>query len=73
MRKEIDAKGLRCPKPIIELAKARRSMKSGDEIIVVADDPAFESDLEAWCDAADFELESMDKEGQVVTARLKFK
>jgi len=73
MRKEIDAKGMRCPKPIIELAKARRSLNPGDEINVVADDPAFESDLKAWCDTAGCEVASMDKDGQTITALLKFK
>ncbi len=46
----IDARGLKCPRPIIELAKARRQHPKGTLIEVFADDLAFESDVRAWCD-----------------------
>jgi tRNA 2-thiouridine synthesizing protein A len=45
---EIDARGLRCPQPIIELGKKIAQVKSGEEIILYSDDPATEPDLAAW-------------------------
>lgn len=46
----IDARGLKCPRPIIELAKARRQHPAGTLLKIQADDLAFESDVRAWCD-----------------------
>jgi tRNA 2-thiouridine synthesizing protein A len=45
---EIDARGLRCPQPIIELGKKIIHLKSGDEVLLYSDDPATEPDLNAW-------------------------
>ncbi len=35
--------------PIVVLSKEMRSMSSGDELCMLADDPAFPADVEAWC------------------------
>lgn len=45
---EIDARGLRCPQPIIELGKKISTMSKGDEVTLLSDDPATEPDLSAW-------------------------
>lgn len=45
---EIDARGLRCPQPIIELGKQISELKSGEQITLYSDDPATEPDLNAW-------------------------
>ena len=44
----IDARGLLCPAPVIELARAAAELKAG-LIELVADDPAAETDIPAWC------------------------
>ncbi|CAB5238995.1 unannotated protein [freshwater metagenome] len=46
--KEIDARGLLCPLPIINLGKAMSQCESGDELLLHSDDPATQSDLNAW-------------------------
>ena len=46
--KEIDARGLRCPLPIIELGKQISTLSNGEEITLYSDDPATEPDLNAW-------------------------
>jgi TusA-related sulfurtransferase len=46
---ELDCRGLACPRPIIELAKALPSVPVGDLLSVVADDPAARHDVAAWC------------------------
>lgn len=46
---QIDAVGLVCPVPIIRLARAARDLGSGI-IELVADDPATQPDVPAWCD-----------------------
>jgi TusA-related sulfurtransferase len=47
--KELDCRGLVCPGPIIELAKALPSVAVGELVAVVADDPAARHDVPAWC------------------------
>ena len=45
---EIDARGLRCPQPIIELGKKIAEINSGEQLVLYSDDPATEPDLNAW-------------------------
>jgi tRNA 2-thiouridine synthesizing protein A len=45
----VDARGLRCPMPVIRLAKAARTAPAGTIITVLSTDPAAEPDLAAWC------------------------
>ncbi len=66
----IDARGMMCPRPIIELAKARRRSEPGTIIEMVADDLAFESDVRAWCETTDNELQALARDGDKVTARI---
>lgn len=44
----IDARGLRCPQPVIRLARAAREHPPGVAILVLADDPAARYDIPAW-------------------------
>jgi tRNA 2-thiouridine synthesizing protein A len=46
---ELDCRGLPCPRPIIELAKAIANVEVGGTVGVVADDPAARVDVQAWC------------------------
>jgi len=45
----IDALGRKCPIPIIMLAERIREVPIGELIAVLADDPAAETDVPAWC------------------------
>jgi tRNA 2-thiouridine synthesizing protein A len=45
----VEARGRRCPLPIIDLAKAARAAPAGTLITLVADDPAAAADVAAWC------------------------
>jgi tRNA 2-thiouridine synthesizing protein A len=46
---EVDCRGLVCPGPIIELAKALPRVAVGELLAIVADDPAARHDVAAWC------------------------
>jgi tRNA 2-thiouridine synthesizing protein A len=46
---EVDARGLRCPLPVIRLAEAARDAPAGTRIVVLASDPAARHDIPAWC------------------------
>ncbi|MET9322666.1 aminotransferase class V-fold PLP-dependent enzyme [Streptomyces sp. NPDC003038] len=46
---ELDALGLRCPQPVIELARAIRRVPVGGTVTVVSDDEVAGLDIPAWC------------------------
>jgi len=45
----IDALGRKCPIPIIMLAERIREVPVGHVVAVLADDPAAQTDVPAWC------------------------
>lgn len=45
----IDALGRKCPIPVIMLAERIREVAVGQVVAVLADDPASQSDVPAWC------------------------
>ncbi len=45
----LNACGLQCPGPILKVNEAIKSIESGEEVEVQATDPAFATDIEAWC------------------------
>ncbi|WP_242605946.1 sulfurtransferase TusA family protein [Frankia sp. Cppng1_Ct_nod] len=45
----VDARGRRCPLPIIELARRLPELGIGAVLVLWADDPAAAFDVPAWC------------------------
>ncbi len=45
----VDSRGRHCPLPIIDLAAAARGAAPGTVITLLADDPAADADVPAWC------------------------
>lgn len=45
----LDCKGMRCPRPIVEMAKAMRRLQVGQVLELLADDPVAKNDIPAWC------------------------
>ncbi|KOU37718.1 cysteine desulfurase [Streptomyces sp. WM6373] len=46
---ELDALGLRCPQPVIELARAITRVPVGGTVTVLSDDEVARLDIPAWC------------------------
>ena len=71
----VDARYLRCPLPVIELARAARDVPPGTALVVLTTDPAARHDVPAWARLRGHMLvsvESMDddEEGSVaITVR----
>ena len=55
---ELDTLGLRCPEPVMMLRVAMRKLAVGDELTVIADDPATTRDIPSFCRFMDHELVS---------------
>jgi TusA-related sulfurtransferase len=58
---EIDAVGLACPQPVIELAHAIGRVEVGGRVRLRADDIAAKVDVPVWCRMKRHRLESMEQ------------
>ena len=47
--KEVDARGLNCPLPILKTKKTLRDIAVGETLEVLATDPASDTDFRAFC------------------------
>ena len=45
----LDCRGMKCPQPVIELARRFGEVDAGGLVEMLADDPAAGPDLAAWC------------------------
>jgi len=61
--KELDARGLNCPLPIIKTKKALNDLSSGQVLRVTATDPGSVKDMEAFAKQTGNELVSSSQEG----------
>lgn len=64
----INACGMQCPGPIMQLKKNYDTIKEGDRIEIKVTDQAFGEDLNGWCRMIGAELISIDNKGGIVTA-----
>ncbi len=65
-RRVVDALGMPCPRPVIELAAAIKQVAVGDEVRLLADDPAADVDVPVWCRMQRQELLSQTREDGVL-------
>lgn len=68
--KEIDARGMQCPGPIVEVFKAAKAAQPGDEINVQVTDKGFIEDIKTWCRKTGNELVSLE-DGQTIKATIR--
>ncbi|MBR6259530.1 MAG: DsrE/DsrF/DrsH-like family protein [Oscillospiraceae bacterium] len=64
----IDAKGLKCPGPIVLVADYLRDRPDGTRIRVEATEVAFYSDIQVWCRRTGNKLDAVSSDGGVVHA-----
>ena len=70
--RELDARGLKCPLPILRAKKLLNEMKSGDMLRIFATDPGSQKDFQAFSRQTGHELLSStqnDKEFEFVLKR----
>ncbi len=58
--KEVDARGLNCPLPILRAKKALADLQSGQVLKVISTDPGSERDFRAFSRQTGNELVAMD-------------
>lgn len=69
--KFINARGLQCPGPIVELFKTTKAAESGDVIKIEVTDCGFSKDINAWCKKTGNELVSLEEVDGVIKAVIK--
>ena len=67
----VDLSGVRCPMPIVHLARMITNLDDGDTLQVVADDPAFCLDVESWCRRSGHELAELELDGERCLATIR--
>lgn len=67
----IDARGLTCPGPVMQLKKNYDLMGDGDQLEIQVTDQAFGQDLTSWSNMVGANVLSIDKSGGTITARIE--
>ena len=68
--KLVDVTGLQCPGPLMETFKAIQSINDGEGIKVIATDPGFAADVQAWARTNGHDLQSLNLEGNKYVAEI---
>jgi len=72
--KTLDARGLKCPMPVVKTSQEIKAIAVGGILEVIATDPGSMADIQAWTKSTGNELlkmERVDKEFRFLIRRLK--
>ena len=69
----LDARGLMCPMPIVQLAKKVKELSSGQVLELLADDVGSKDDVPAWTNRTGHELLGTEEEGGVFKFYIRVK
>jgi NADPH-dependent 2,4-dienoyl-CoA reductase/sulfur reductase-like enzyme/peroxiredoxin family protein/TusA-related sulfurtransferase len=69
--KTLDACGLCCPGPLMQVKASMDDLKDGQILKVSASDPGFYEDIKAWCKRTNNELVNIEKQGGNIIAFIK--
>lgn len=67
---KLNACGLQCPGPIMQVYNALNEMNNGDVLEVKATDPGFKKDIKTWTEKTGNTILAIDKEDKTIIARL---
>ena len=69
--KEIDARGLNCPLPILRCKKGLSELQADEVLKIMATDPGSVKDFQAFCKQTGHELLSLEQDEQVYTFHIR--
>ncbi len=69
--KTLDACGLCCPGPLMQVKASMADLREGEILKVTASDPGFYEDIKAWCKRTNNELVNIEKSGGTIHAFIK--
>lgn len=67
----IDACGLQCPGPVIQLKKHYAEINTGDRLLITATDQGFGKDVAAWCNMTGAQLVGVENKSGVIHATIE--
>lgn len=67
----VDATGLQCPGPIMQLKKSYDTLNTGERLEIRATDMAFGKDVASWCKITGAKLISVESRMGVITAKVE--
>ena len=67
----LDARGLKCPLPVLRARKAIQGLPQGAVLHVLATDPGSVSDFQAFCEATGHVLMERTEEGGAFSFRVR--
>lgn len=67
----IDACGLQCPGPVMQLKKHYAEINTGDRLLVTATDQGFGKDVAAWCNMTGAQLVGVENKSGVIHATIE--
>lgn len=59
----VDARGTRCPVPVVRVARVARDLAPGAVVVLLADDVAARSDVPAWARMRGHAVDLEDEDG----------
>lgn len=68
---KVDACGLKCPGPVMQLKKNYKALKIGEQLQITATDQAFGKDVTSWCKMTGAELVALENKNGVVAATIR--
>lgn len=68
---KVDACGLMCPGPVMQLKKNYETLKVGEQLQITATDQAFGKDVASWCKITGAELVSLENNNGMVAATIR--
>ena len=68
---KVDACGLMCPGPVMQLKKNYNALKIGEQLQITATDQAFGKDVTSWCKMTGAELVTLENKNGVVAATIR--
>lgn len=71
MGAQLDARGLRCPLPVLKMQDFALRMHSGEEVTIICTDPGALQDIPAWCSANGHQVVCIDKHDQEIGITVK--
>lgn len=68
---QIDACGLQCPGPVLQLKKHYANLDAGGRLLITATDPGFSKDVSAWCRMAGAKLVDLENKAGIIHATIE--
>jgi len=68
----LDARGLKCPMPVLKVVSMAPKIPDGDILEVAGDCPTFEQDIRRWCERESKTMLAVNTDGDGLVIKIQF-